>query len=79
MEYAWLFLVVTILQGQDVRDMRIETIEAVDVAQCEELRAEQKELLEARAKTEKDLVWHVGECLTESPFSHSWHDPERFN
>jgi hypothetical protein len=70
MEYAWLFLVATILQGQDVRDMRIEIIEAVDIAQCEELRAEQKELLEARAKNEDGLVWLVGECLSESPFSH---------
>lgn len=73
MEYAWLFLVATILQGQDVRDMRIEIIEAVDIAQCEELRAEQKELLEARAKTEEGLVWLVGDCRTETPFSH-WHN-----
>ena len=70
MEYAWLFLVVTILQGQDVRDMEIETIEATDIAACEELRIEQEELLKARAESEDDLVWYVGDCLTESPFSH---------
>lgn len=70
MEYACLFLVVTILQGQDVRDMRIDEIQATDIASCEEMRIEQKEILEARAETEDDLVWHVGECLTESPFLH---------
>lgn len=70
MEYAWLFLVVTILQGQDVRNMRIEEIQATDITSCEEMRIEQKELLKARTETEDDLVWHVGECLTESPFSH---------
>ena len=70
MEYVWLFLVVTILQGQDIRDIGIETIQATDVASCEELRTKQKELLEARAKTEDKLVWHVGECLTELPWTH---------
>ena len=70
MEYAWLFLVATILQGQDVRDMEIQIIEATDIASCEELRIEQEELLKARAEKEDDLVWHVGKCLTESPFSH---------
>lgn len=70
MEYAWLFLVVTILQGQDVRDMRIEEIQATDIASCEEMRIEQKAILEARAETEDDLVWNVGECLTELPWSH---------
>ena len=71
MEYAWLFLVITILQGQDVRDMGIEEIQATDIASCEEMRTEQKEILEARAETEDGLVWHVGECLTESPFLHN--------
>ena len=70
MEYVWLFLVATILQGQDIRDIGIETIQATDVASCEELRTKQKELLEARAKTEDKLVWHVGECLTELPWTH---------
>lgn len=70
MDYAWLFLVVTIFQGEDVRDMKIKTIQAVDLVSCEEMRVEQKEILEARATTETGLVWHVGECLKESPFSH---------
>ena len=73
MEYAWLFLVATILQGQDIRDMRIEIVEATDKASCEEMRIEQEEQLRIRAETEDDLVWLVGECRTESPFSH-WHD-----
>ena len=65
MEYAYLFLVVTSLQGQDARDMKIETIQATDITSCEEMRIEQKEILEARIETEDGLVWHVGECLTE--------------
>lgn len=68
MVYEWLFLVITILPGQD---MEIETIQATDIASCEELRIEQKKLLEARAKTEDNLAWHVGECRTESPFLHN--------
>jgi len=71
MEYTWLFLVVTILQGQNVRDMDIKEIQATDIASCEEMRIEQTAILEARAETEDGLVWHVGECLTESPWSHS--------
>lgn len=70
-EYAYLFLVATILQGQDIRDIKIETVLATDLASCEELRAEWKERLEVRAETEERLIWHVGKCLTESPFSHS--------
>lgn len=70
MDYAWLFLVVTIFQGEDIRDMKIKTIQATDLASCEELRVEQRQILKLRAKTEDGLVWHVGECLTESPFSH---------
>jgi hypothetical protein len=70
MEYAYLFLVVTILQGQDARDMRIEEIQATDITSCEEMRIEQTAILEAKAGVEDDLVWHVGECLTESPFLH---------
>ncbi len=73
MEYAWLFLVATILQGQDIRDMQIEIVEATDKASCEEMRIEQEEQLRIRAETEDGLVWLVGECRTESPFSH-WHD-----
>ena len=70
MEYTWLFLVVTILQGQNVRDMDIKEIQATDIASCEEMRIEQTAILEASAETKDDLVWHVGECLTESPWSH---------
>ena len=79
MEYAYLFLVITILQGQDVRDMKIETVQTTDLATCEKLRDEREEMLRARSETETDLVWHVGQCLTESPFRHSWHDPKQFD
>jgi len=70
MEYAWLFLVVTTFPGQDVRDMQITEIQATNIASCEAMRIEQEETLEARSETEDGLVWHVGECLTESPFTH---------